>query len=98
MIRWCVSVCVNLPRAQAFRLPAPGLASGAGRPTDESEKTLSAVSRGEADGAPARRPQAGLGYACTDDTAAHDQPALVARLRFGHPQRWPTFSDPVRGR
>jgi len=59
--------------------------------SDESQEALPAVPRGEADGTPARRPQAGLGYAGADDAAAHDQPALVARLRVRHAKRWPAF-------
>ena len=56
--------------AAALRLSAPGLAAGARRSRDESQEALSAVPRGKADGAPARRTQAGAGYAGADDAAA----------------------------
>ena len=82
----------------AVRLSAAGRAAGARGHAREPQEAVPALSGGAADGAPARRPQAGARHAPADDGAAGGQPALVARLRLRRAQRWPALPHALRGR
>ena len=64
----------------------------------ELEEALPALSRGELDGAQARRPQACARHEGTDGDPAGCQSALESRLRLGHADQRPPLPDPMRHR